>query len=67
MSARFLSKGIQMNDYIVNPGKGYTISRHPEPVGYYDMGNCRVAVTRKPNWFQRLMIEWCFGWTWCDL
>ncbi|HEY4723993.1 MAG TPA: hypothetical protein VII92_19220 [Anaerolineae bacterium] len=38
----------------------------PRPVGAYDWGHVFVEVTRKPNWFQRLMIRWFFGWKWVD-
>jgi menaquinone-dependent protoporphyrinogen IX oxidase len=38
----------------------------PEPVGCYDWGGLYLYVFKKPNWFQRLMIRWFFGWKWVD-
>lgn len=38
----------------------------PKAVGGYDLGSVRLMVTRRPNWFQRAMARWFFGWIWND-
>ena len=44
----------------------YFQQQTPKIVGAYDWGNVHVQVTRKPNWFQRKMIKYVFGWKWVD-
>lgn len=36
----------------------------PKAVGHYDLGNVFLTVTKRPSWFQRVMVRWCFGWKW---
>ena len=38
----------------------------PKPVGYYLWDGVDWAVQKRPNWFQRKMIRWFFGWGWRD-
>lgn len=41
-----------------------TILKPIESVGSYDLGNVFLMVTKRPSWFQRVMVRWCFGWKW---
>ena len=36
------------------------------PVGYWDIGNLAIPVTRKPSRFQIWMHKICLGWIWHD-
>ena len=58
-SVEIYSKDKDMVDYFVK-------HEPPKIVGAYDWGNVHVQVTRKPNWFQRKMIKYVFGWKWVD-
>lgn len=36
----------------------------PSTAGGWDLGGVTIMVTRRPNWFQRLMYRIAFGWIW---
>ena len=40
----------------------------PKPVGEYkfDYLNVRITAPKKPRWFTRLMMRWCFQGVWRD-
>ncbi len=41
----------------------------PRYAGGYQIGGLmglRINMHKKPNWFHRKMMWWCFGWEWVD-
>ena len=42
--------------------------KQPTYIGYWELvpspNAFRIATTKKPNWFHRMMIKLMFGWTW---
>ncbi len=57
---------LESNNYYLPEGK-ITIFKQPEYVGYLELDpGFRVAFRKKPNWFNRKMIELVFGWIWID-
>ena len=35
-------------------------------VGWYQIGNFRVVLDKKPIWLHRKMMALCLGWIWVD-
>ena len=48
----------------------YQMSPPPVYTGGYRIGGpgqyFQVQLTKKPMWFHRKMMKWCFGWEWVD-
>lgn len=43
--------------------ESYRIKQPPQPIGYlvHEAIATTISVYKLINWFQRLMIKWCFG------
>ena len=44
----------------------YTVISSPPCVGFYAIGQFRIAIGKKPIWFHRKMMALCLGWEWID-
>ena len=49
--------------------EAFRIQLPPKPVGHYKIEymNVRINAPKKPRWFTRLMMRWCFQAVWVDV